>query len=170
MTNPLLDFSGLPRFDAITPDHVTPAIDALLEQARAAVAAARSVEPVTWESFVVPLDDATERLYRAWGQVSHLESVVNTPELREVYNANLAKITRFGSEVSQDLALYAQYRKLADSLNARIGVYRQQEAAMVGGSMFGWGTPAAQISSYDVRGNPIKPVKARAAKSKGMER
>ena len=118
MTNPLLDFSGLPRFDAITPDHVTPAIDALLEQARAAVAAARSVEPVTWESFVVPLDDATERLYRAWGQVSHLESVVNTPELREVYNANLAKITRFGSEVSQDLALYAQYRKLADSPQA----------------------------------------------------
>lgn len=61
-------------------------------------------------------------------------------------------------------------RKLADSLNARIGVYRQQEAAMVGGSMFGWSTPAARIASYDVRGNPIKPVKARAAKNKGMER
>ena len=118
MTNPLLDFTGLPRFDAITPEHVTPAIDALLEQARAAVAAARSVSPVTWESFVVPLDDATERLYRAWGQVSHLESVVNTPELRAVYNENLPKVTRFGSEVAQDLGLYAQYRKLADSPEA----------------------------------------------------
>ncbi|MGN0859661.1 MAG: M3 family metallopeptidase [Stenotrophomonas sp.] len=118
MTNPLLDFSGLPRFDAITPEHVTPAIDALLEQARAAVATARAQEQVGWDNFVVPLDDATERLYRAWGQVSHLESVVNTPELREVYNANLGKIARFGSELSQDLGLYAQYRKLADNAPA----------------------------------------------------
>ena len=118
MTNPLLDTTGLPQFADIRPEHVTPAIDALLEQARAAVAAARSVEPVTWESFVVPLDDATERLYRAWGQVSHLESVVNTAELRAVYNENLPKVTRFGSEVAQDLALYAQYRTLADSPEA----------------------------------------------------
>ena len=118
MTNPLLDFSGLPRFDAITPEHVTPAIDTLLEQARAAVATARAQEQVDWDNFVVPLDDATERLYRAWGQVSHLESVVNTPELREVYNANLGKIARFGSELSQDLGLYAQYRKLADNAPA----------------------------------------------------
>ena len=27
--NPLLDFSGLPRFDAISPEHIGPAIDAL---------------------------------------------------------------------------------------------------------------------------------------------
>ena len=118
MTNPLLDFSGLPRFDAITPEHVTPAIDTLLEQARAVVARVRALEQVDWDSFVVPLDDATERLYRAWGQVSHLESVVNTPALREVYNANLGKIARFGSELSQDLGLYAQYRKLADNAPA----------------------------------------------------
>ncbi len=61
-------------------------------------------------------------------------------------------------------------RKLADSLNARIGVYRQQEAAMVGGSMFGWATPAAQVGSYDVRGEPVKPLKAKPPQHKGMER
>ncbi len=118
MTNPLLDFSGLPRFDAITPAHVTPAIDTLLAQARAAVEQARTQALVSWENFVVPLDDATERLYRAWGQVSHLEAVVNSPELRAAYNENLPKVTRFGSELAQDLALYAQYRKLADSPEA----------------------------------------------------
>jgi len=118
MTNPLLDFSGLPRFDAITPAHVTPAIDTLLAQARAAVEQARTQALVNWENFVVPLDDATERLYRAWGQVSHLEAVVNSPELRAAYNENLPKVTRFGSELAQDLALYAQYRKLAGSPEA----------------------------------------------------
>ncbi len=112
-TNPLLDFSGLPRFDEIRPEHVTPAIDTLLAEAEAAVKAAEAVAPVSWDSFVVPLDDATERLYRAWGQVSHLQSVVNTPELREAYNSNLPKISRFGSAVAQNPALYAQYKALA---------------------------------------------------------
>ncbi|KHL53959.1 hypothetical protein XEU66b_21420, partial [Xanthomonas euvesicatoria] len=68
MTNPLLDLSGLPSFDAIGPEHVGPAIDQLLAEAEAAVKAAEQVSPVCWDSFVTPLDDATERLWRAWGQ------------------------------------------------------------------------------------------------------
>ncbi|MEN5204722.1 M3 family metallopeptidase [Stenotrophomonas sp. TWI700] len=112
-TNPLLDFSGLPRFDAIRPEHIAPAIDALLAEAEAAVKTAETVTPVTWASFADPLDDATERLWRAWGQVGHLQAVVNTPALREAYNANLPKVTRFGSALGQNLALYQQYRALA---------------------------------------------------------
>ena len=112
-TNPLLDFSGLPRFDAIQPEHIAPAIEALLADAEAAVKTAETVSPVTWGSFAEPLDDATERLWRAWGQVGHLQAVVNTPALREAYNANLPKVTRFGSALGQNLALYQQYRALA---------------------------------------------------------
>jgi len=115
MDNPLLDFSGLPRFDAIRPDHVGPAIDRLLAEAEAAVVAAERVAPVTWDGFVAPLEDATERLWRAWGQVQHLQAVVNTPELREAYNANLPKVTRFGAALGQNLALYSQYKALAAS-------------------------------------------------------
>ncbi|WP_440976137.1 M3 family metallopeptidase [Pseudoxanthomonas winnipegensis] len=112
--NPLLDFSGLPKFDAIKPEHVGPAIDTLLAQAEAAVKQAETVSPVTWESFVVPLDDATERLWRAWGQVNHLQGVLNSPALRKAYNDNLPKITRFGSALGQNLALFSQYRALAE--------------------------------------------------------
>ncbi|MFT3761493.1 MAG: M3 family metallopeptidase [Pseudoxanthomonas sp.] len=113
MTNPLLDFSGLPRFDEIRPEHVGPAIDRLIAEAEAAVKAAETVAPVTWEDFVVPVDDATERLWRAWGEVSHLQAVVNTPELRAAYNENLPKVTRFGTALSQNLALFDQYRRLS---------------------------------------------------------
>ncbi|MFA6232283.1 MAG: M3 family metallopeptidase [Rhodanobacter sp.] len=113
MTNPLLDFSGLPHFDRIQPDHVSPAIDQLLAEARAVVALAETRAPVTWESFVAPMTEACERLWRAWGQVTHLQSVVNTPELRAAYNANLPKLTRFGSEMGQNAVLFAQYRRLA---------------------------------------------------------
>lgn len=113
--NPLLDFSGLPRFDAIAPEHVGPAIDTLLADAQAAVKRAETVSPVTWDSFVVPLDDATERLWRAWGQVNHLQGVLNSPGLRKAYNDNLPKVTRFASALAQNQALFAQYRALAET-------------------------------------------------------
>ncbi|WP_296279791.1 M3 family metallopeptidase [Pseudoxanthomonas sp.] len=118
MTNPLLDFSGLPRFDEIRPEHIAPAIDQLLAEAEAAVKVAESVTPVTWDTFVVPLDDATERLSRGWNQVTHLEAVANSPALRSAYNAQLPKVTRFWSALGQNLALYRQYRALADTPEA----------------------------------------------------
>ena len=113
VANPLLDFSGLPRFEAIRPEHVAPALDVLLAAAEAAVSAAEQVQPVIWQTFVAPLDDATERLWRAWGLVGHLQGVVNTPELREAYNSNLPRVTRFASALGQNLALYRQYQALA---------------------------------------------------------
>ncbi len=112
--NPLLDFSGLPRFDRIRPAHVAPAIERLLSEAEAAVRAAEAA-PATWDVFVAPLEDATERLARAWNQVTHLEAVVNTPELRAAYNQALPAVTRFWSALGQNEALFAQYRRLAET-------------------------------------------------------
>jgi oligopeptidase A len=114
--NPLLDFSGLPRFADFKPKHVTPAIDQLLAECRAAVKQAEAPEtPSEWDAFVAPMEDANERLGRAWGQVSHLHSVMDTPELREVYNANLPKITVYYAELGQNEALFAKYKALAAS-------------------------------------------------------
>ena len=114
MANPLLDFSGLPRFSAIKPEHVAPAADQLLAGARAAMHRAEDA-PATWEQFVRPLEDATERLSRAWGQVEHLHAVLDSPALREVYNANLPKITQFWTELGQNQCLFEKYRALKAS-------------------------------------------------------
>ncbi len=111
MDNPLLDFSGLPRFADIRPDHIAPAVDRLLEQARAAMRRAEDA-PATWEQFVRPLEDATERLSRAWGQVEHLHAVLDSPALREAYNAGLPKITQFWTELGQNQRLFETYRAL----------------------------------------------------------
>ncbi|MDZ7595004.1 MAG: M3 family metallopeptidase [Thiobacillus sp.] len=114
--NPLLDFSGLPRFAEFKPEYVTPAIDQLLADCRAAVARAEAADtPAEWDAFVAPLDDANERLGRAWGQVSHLHSVMDSPELREVYNENLPKITVYYAELGQNEALFAKFRALKAS-------------------------------------------------------
>ena len=114
MTNPLLDFSALPRFGDIRPEHVAPALDQLLAEGRACLERlATGTAPPTWENFVEPLDDANERLGRAWAQVTHLNFVVNTPALREAYNAALPKITEFFTAQGQDLRLFARFRELA---------------------------------------------------------
>ncbi len=114
--NPLLDFSGLPRFDAITPQHVAPAIGELLAENRAAVerlsAAAVSA---TWKDFVQPLTDCGERLSRAWGIVGHLHSVNDLPPWREAYNAMLPEVTAFYSDLGQNLAIFAKFKALAAS-------------------------------------------------------
>ncbi|MDH5579493.1 MAG: M3 family metallopeptidase, partial [Betaproteobacteria bacterium] len=103
--------SGLPRYADIRPAHVTPALDLLLVEARAAVARAEQAPPA-WDAFVAPLEDATERLGRAWGQVSHLHAVLDSAELRAAYNENLPKLTQFWTELGHNEALFAKYRAL----------------------------------------------------------
>jgi oligopeptidase A len=115
-SNPLLDFSTLPRFGAVRAEHVEPAVDALIADGRRTIErlAAMDSSP-SWESFVEPLDDANEKLARAWAQASHLNAVVNSPELREAYNRSLPKVTQFFTEQSQDQRLYAGFKALRGS-------------------------------------------------------
>jgi oligopeptidase A len=111
--NPLLDFSGLPRFSEFRPEFVTPAVDVLLAENRALVSSLETAtEAPTWGSFVAPLDDANERLRRAWGQVGHMNAVMNSPPLREAYNGNLPRITQYFTELAQNEKLYGKYKAL----------------------------------------------------------
>jgi oligopeptidase A len=116
MSNPLLYWGGLPRFDEVKPEHVTPAIEQLLEEGRALVAQLCADTRIpSWETFVQPMEDFEEKLSRAWSQVSHMNSVVNTPELREAYNANLPTLTAFYADLSQNEALYAKFKQIRAS-------------------------------------------------------
>src|SRR5690606_6123441 len=112
--NPLLaPMSGLIDYAAVTPAHIVPAIQELLDVARRAVeAAADPALPAEWETVAQPLDTATERLWRAWSVAGHLNAVVNTPELREAYNAALPLVTEFSTWVGLHEGLYKQYQRL----------------------------------------------------------
>ncbi len=113
MTNPLLDFSDLPLFDRIKPEHVALAIDELLLAAEVALKKVTAPDfPANWVGIAVTLDVATEQLGRAWGAVSHLNSVADTPELRAAYNAALPKVTEFWTRLGADENLYAKYKTI----------------------------------------------------------
>jgi oligopeptidase A len=114
--NPLLDFSGLPRYGSIRPEHVAPAVDKLLEENRAVVAALGAQDtPASWGEFAEPLEGANERLARAWGAAAHLHAVDDNPAIREAYKANLPKITRYFTELAQNLQLYDKFKGLRAS-------------------------------------------------------
>lgn len=113
-TNPLLDFSGLPRFREIRAEHVAPALDQLLVDNRAQrELLLRASNGHTWENFVQPLEDMNERLARMWSPVSHLNSVNNTPALRRAYNEGRARISEYHTELAQDERVYKVYREIA---------------------------------------------------------
>jgi oligopeptidase A len=116
MKNPLLDFSDLPRFKEIQNEHITPAIDELLRDCRAVLdTVKKATVPPDWQDFVQPLVDVNERLARAWGQVSHLNAVMNSPALREIYNANLPHVTQYYAELSQDPVLFEKFKRLQEN-------------------------------------------------------
>ncbi len=111
--NPLLDFSGLPRFSDILPAHVEPAMDTLLAENHSLLdQVLLNAGHPSWDNFVIPLEEGNERLSRAWGQVVHLNAVVNTPELRDAYNTTLPKITQYWATLAQHEGLFSGYQSL----------------------------------------------------------
>ncbi|MCG2593730.1 M3 family metallopeptidase [Ramlibacter sp. XY19] len=113
MSNPLLDFTDLPLFDAIRPEHVGPAMTELLGQADQALAQVTAPGfAADWNAIAGTLDVATERLGRAWGVIGHLNAVADTPELRAAYNEALPKVTEFWTRLGADEKLYAKYKAI----------------------------------------------------------
>ena len=113
ITNPLLDFSDLPLFDQIKPEHVGPAVEVLLADANAALQKVTAPGFVNvWNEISRHLDVSTERLGRSWGAVSHLKSVMDSPELRAAYNDKLPHITEFFTQLGADERLYSKYKSI----------------------------------------------------------
>src|SRR5579859_5330737 len=114
MANPILNWDAFPPFAEIKPEHVEPAVDAVLAQNRAAVAELATLPDPDWGGFVEPLETLGDRLHRAWAPVSHLNATMSTPELRAAYNACLPKLSDYSTELGQDERLQRGYRALKD--------------------------------------------------------
>lgn len=114
MTNPLLEARALPRFSAIRPEHVEPAVDAVLTDYRARIDALLANGATRDFDSVLGLGEALEdRLNRVWAPVSHLHGVADSDELRKAYSAAQEKIVDFSSELGQNRALYSAVEAVA---------------------------------------------------------
>ncbi|MCO6552989.1 MAG: oligopeptidase A [Gilliamella sp.] len=116
MTNPLLTDAPLPLFSQIKPEHVLPAIQETLKNCRNTIEAVlKQNSQYTWDNLIQPIDEADEKFGRAWSPVSHLNSVKNSPELREAYEACLPLLSEYSTWVGQHRPLYQAYKQLKES-------------------------------------------------------
>jgi oligopeptidase A len=115
-TNPLLEATVLPAFSKIRPEHVEPAIDTLLDEARRALdELLAEPEKATWATLIEPLTLIDNRLERAWSPVSHLNSVMNSEELRAAYDRCMVKLTSYSTERGQNARLFRAYQAIYDT-------------------------------------------------------
>ena len=113
--NVLLHLGEEPRFDQIKTEDIKPALQTAITEAREQIAAIKAQTHTDWANTVEKLTDITERVGRIWSVVSHLNSVVDTPELRAVYNELMPEITIFFTEIGQDIELYNHFKIIKNS-------------------------------------------------------
>jgi len=116
MSNPLLENTTLPQFSKIKPAHIENAMDTLLAEAREIVnKQLQATNEYSWENLVEPIENIEDKLNKAWSPISHMNSVVNTDELRDVYNACLPKLSEYSTEMGQNKDLFNAYQYIANS-------------------------------------------------------
>ena len=115
MSNPLLNYTGLPAFSKIKPEHIKPAVEAVIKTCRETIEAVSQIENPTWENFYLPQAASGDQFSRAWSPVGHLNAVKNSPELREAYQACLPLLSEYSTWAGQHKGLYEGYLKLKNS-------------------------------------------------------
>lgn len=114
--NPILEIDGLPKFDQFHVEHIQPAIEQVLAENLAEIERLVSnTQAPTWENFVEPIEALSNRLERVWGPVSHLDSVKNSDEWHQAYNACLEPITDYHARLGQHRGLFKKFEALAAS-------------------------------------------------------
>ncbi|MCQ8882958.1 oligopeptidase A [Pseudoalteromonas shioyasakiensis] len=113
--NPLIGLEGLPPFSKIEPVHVVPAVKAAIAECRAKIDEVLATKSYTWNDLVLPLEEADDKLSRLFSPVSHMNSVVNSDELREAYEQCLPLLSEYSTFVGQHQGLYDAYNTLHNS-------------------------------------------------------
>lgn len=114
--NPFLSSDFEIRWSELTPEHIVPGIEQALEEAQREIdaIAGRALDRLTFENTFLALEKATEALGQAWGKVTHLQSVADSPALREAHNQMLPKVSAFYAKIPLNPELWKRLRHFAE--------------------------------------------------------
>tara|TARA_R110002124_G_scaffold177332_1_gene345293 strand:- start:39303 stop:41345 length:2043 start_codon:yes stop_codon:yes gene_type:complete len=116
MTNPLLQNTSLPQFSKIKPKHIKPAVEEAIANCKNTIAdVLANNTQFTWANLVAPIDEVDDVLGKLWSPISHMNSVVNSDELRDAYESCLPLLSEYGTFVGQHAGLFAAYQQLSAS-------------------------------------------------------
>lgn len=113
--NPLLITETLANFNQLEVEHIEPALDRIIADYRRLVPALCDIPVPDYQNFVLPLEDASDRLHRMWSSVAHLNAVRDSEALRAVYDIALPKLSEFSTELGQNADLLKQYQRIRES-------------------------------------------------------
>ena len=164
-SNPLLQPHRLPPFSSISAQHVLPAVKTLVEQHEGALEQQLgALENVTWQSLVEPIEERDDRLAQAWSPVSHLNSVMNSEDLRTAYDEAQQVLTAYETRVGQNKSLYQAYEQLQTSeefsslsqaqqqvINNAVRDFRLSGVALEGDARTRFGEIRGELSSLTTR-------------------
>ena len=126
--NPLLSQEFLIPFDDIRPEHVEPGVrEALTNAQRELDAIIKETGARTYDNTLGALGRLEERLDRAVGLGYHLMSVMNSPELREAFNAVLPEFSAFYAKLPLNDGLWRAVKEFSetDEAGALTGVKKR---------------------------------------------
>ncbi|MDD5393543.1 MAG: M3 family metallopeptidase [Thiothrix sp.] len=148
--NPLLDGGKLPLFSLIKPEHISPALDVVLQENRAWLnKTLETATHFTWNALVAPMNEAANRLERAWSPVSHLNAVVNSDELRKEYNANLPRLSDYHTEMGQNAKLFTAIESIrAQESGLDTAQQKSLDDSLLGFKLSGVALPPAQKERF----------------------
>ena len=115
MTNPICDLSGLPKFSAIKPQHIQPAIEEAIAACKTQISELLKQNSYSWDNLIAPIEEIDDQLSQKWSPVSHMNSVVSNDELREAHDACLPALSEYGTWVGQNTQLYNAYCQISQS-------------------------------------------------------
>ena len=117
--NPLLNLGFNIPFDALTPAHVEPAVAELLARSERNIAAIEhDTSPPTYDNTLERLDTATEELEVVMTVIGHLETVMTSAELRDVYNRVRPEVSAFYARIPLRPALWQRLKAFGASAEA----------------------------------------------------
>jgi len=162
MTNPLLsDWTtpfALPPFDLISDDDYSPAVDAALERARATMTAiAENADAPTFENTIVAMELAEQELGKILGAFYGVAGADSNPKREELQREFGPKLSAFGSEVTENKALFARVEALWQDRDSLELTAEQQRVLML--SRRGFVRQGAQLEGDAAK--RLRDVKAR---------
>jgi len=101
--------SVLPNFSNIQVQDIQSNLASILQSNLKKIETLLSTPEPTWDNIVQPMEQLEDALHQFWSPIAHLNSVCDTPELREAYNACLPMLSDYESAIGQNVKLYEAY-------------------------------------------------------------
>lgn len=87
----------------------------LLEENKRKITLLTQQTNASFEDLIHPLDELSNELHLKWSTLSHMHNVVDTDEVRNIYNQVLPLLSDYQTNMGHNMPLFMAFKQIADS-------------------------------------------------------